>query len=154
MLISHGLSTGITNGVFRWWNHDVCIGLSLKNLSIDGITVVSAIRHEGIKRIDLIEQCPQCAGITDRLFSQVTGNNLMFLINGQMQFPPTTLRLDAVFLLFPLIFSLNFEAGAIDQKVSTSGNASGQSLKSQIDTAFRKAAVVRHGNVDVHQPNQ
>ena len=65
MLISHGLGTGIRNGVFGWWNNDVCIGLLLKNLSIDGITVVSAIRHEGIKSINLIEQYTQCAGITD-----------------------------------------------------------------------------------------
>ena len=82
MLISNRLVTGIKYGVFGGWNHDVCIGLLLKNLSIDGITVVSAIGHEDIKSINLIEQSVQCAGITDRLFSQVTGNNLMFLIDG------------------------------------------------------------------------
>ena len=74
----------------------------------------------------------------------------MLLINGQMQFPPRPLRFDAVFLLIPLILSVNFEAGAIDQNVRASGNGSGQSLKSQIDTALRKTAVVRDGNVDLH----
>ena len=154
MLISHGLATGIRNGVFGWRNDDLCLGLSLKNLSIDGITVVSAIGHEGIKSINLIYQYVQCAGITDRFISQITGNNLMLLIDGQMQFPPGPLRFDAVFLLIPLILSVNFETGAIDDNMRASGNASSQSLKSQIDTAFRKAAVVRHGNVQVQQPDQ
>ena len=71
MLISNGLGTGIVSGIFGWRNNDICNGLSLKNLSIDGITVVSAIGHEGIKSIDLIEQYVQCAGITDRFFSEM-----------------------------------------------------------------------------------
>ena len=57
-------------------------------------------------------------------------------------------------LLVPVILSIHFEAGAIDDNMKASCNSRGQSFKSQIDTAFRKAAIVRHGNVQVHQPDQ
>ena len=44
-----------------------------------------------------------------------------------MQFPPSALRFNVIFLLIPLILSVNFEAGAIDDNMRASFNGSSQS---------------------------
>ncbi len=41
-----------------------------------------------------------------------------------------------------------------EKNVRASRNGRGQFFKSKIDTAFRKAAAVRDGNVYVHEPDQ
>jgi hypothetical protein len=74
-------------------------------------------RHRRDIRIDLIEQVRKFGDIADIIRPQFHRHDFMRVgIHSEMQLAPSPTRSDTVFLVEPLTFAINLEAGTVDKK--------------------------------------
>lgn len=86
---------------------------------IDALAIISAVAcHRRDHAFDLVEQVRDCRDISDVVSSQFHGHDLVGVgIDAEMQFPPSPARANAVLLVEPFTFSVNLDAGAVDEQM-------------------------------------
>ena len=86
---------------------------------VDSLAIIRTVRrHRRNIRIDLIEQVRNFGDIANIIRRQFHRRDFMRVgIHSKMQLPPSPTRSDAVFLVEPLTFAINLEAGTVDKKM-------------------------------------
>lgn len=114
MLVTLAISRCRTDGGLVRRNNYFRIGLLVQHGIGDRTAIVGAIAHEDSKeRVDLIEQTGNGGRVSDVWRGQITGDDLMFLINCQMKLAPGAAGRNNMLFLMPFVFAVHLESGGI-----------------------------------------
>src|SRR5580692_4506305 len=86
---------------------------------VDDFTVIRAIRdHRRNPNIDLIKQIRYFGNVTDIVRRQLHRDDFMRVgVHTKVQLAPTPAGANAMFLIKPLAFAIDLEAGTVDQEM-------------------------------------
>jgi hypothetical protein len=101
------------------WNDDRGFWMTLGDCLVGGLAIIRAVcRHRRNVRIDLIEETRNFGDIANVIRRHFHRHGFMRVgIHAEMQLAPSPTRSDAVFLVEPLTFAVNFETGTINKKM-------------------------------------
>ena len=91
------------------WNDDFSVGMAAGHRIVDDLAIIRTICCEGGNlSIDLVKQTRQFGHITDIVWCQFRGDNLMRAgVNPEMQFAPAPRRADTAFLIQPFALTVD-----------------------------------------------